>query len=246
MANKHTNIPRYTSSLLELKNIIKYSKTRLSGILLFDKHYYYSNESINLISNVTIFNNCIFIEIQLSAFEADLTNLEVEDTNKILSMFSTWSLVVTSIFMAATQAYIKYFFKMNKSVVKPKMKNVVSSKILLIILGLFSILGAYGLLDTHFRSYIDHEKLAHSSPYIMGIVGNLILVTYLGSNVEAITYWRLRIKSWKDQYNLRKERKEIKKRMNQLVFADMVVKHVVGVDTDLPRREEEIYVLDIE
>ena len=171
----------------------------------------------------------------------------MEDTNKILSMFSTWSLVITSIFMAATQAYIKYFFKMNRNIVKPKMKNVVSSKILLIILGLFSILGSYGVLDTHFRSYINPEKLSHSSPYIVGLVGNLILITYFGSNVEATTYWRLKIKSWKDEYDMNKERKEVKRKMTQIVFVNMVVKHIVGVKIkDAPRREQDIYVLDIE
>ena len=187
------------------------------------------------------------LEIQLSAFEADLTNLEVEDTNKILTMLSTWSLVITSIFMSATQAYIKYFFKMNRSIVKPKMKNVVSSKILLIMLGLFSILCSYGFLDTYFRSYINPAKLSHSSPYIMCLVGNLILMTYLGSNVEATTYWRLKIKSWKDEYDLKKERKEVKSQMTQIVFANMVVKHIVGVKSrKAPRREQDIYAIDIE
>jgi hypothetical protein len=201
-------------------------------------------------SYLCVKDNILFsLEIQLSAFEADLTNLEVEDTNKILSMFSTWSLVITSIFMAATQAYIKYFFKMNRNIYKPKMKNVVSSKILLIILGLFSIFGSYGVLDTHFRSYINPEKLSHSSPYIMGLVGNLILITYLRSNVEATTYWKLKIKSWKDEYDLKKERKDIKREMTQVVFGNMVVKHIVGVnikDSPRTRREQDIYILDIE
>ena len=174
--------------------------------------------------------------------------MEVKDTNKILSMFSTWSLVVTSVFMAATQAYIKYFFKMNRSIVKPKMKNVVSSKILLIILGLFSILGSYGLLDTHFRSYINTEKLQHSSPYIMGLVGNAILMTYLGSNIEAMNYWRVKIKCLMDEYYLEKERKEIHKKMKRKVIVSAwVLKHITGVkNREVRRKEEDIYVIDIE
>ena len=33
----------------------------------------------------------------------------------------------------------------------------------------------------------------------MGLVGNGILLTYLVSNVEAMTYWSSKIKCWKDE-----------------------------------------------
>ena len=150
--------------------------------------------------------------------------------------------IATSLFISTSQVVIKMFFKFNKNVVKQRYKSIVSFKRLRIILGLFWIISFYiGL--SFLKDFVPNPQrfrfLANPAPFIISLIGNLILLVLLTRNDDAFIFLIFKIRSFKEKWLLDFERRKflMKMRRNKIFPATM---------TPLPADPSEIMLEEIQ
>ena len=153
-----------------------------------------------------------------------MTGEKEKGWNLILARVTVIFTLVTTLFIIICQVVMKMYFKCNKSVVKQRYKSVISFKILRIILGLFFIISAYvGLTFWDFANPKKFRVLATPIPFIIGLVGNAILLVYLTRNDEAWDYLMVKIQSFKERKMFDLEQRKLlwKRRSNKVFTQDL-------------------------
>ena len=145
------------------------------------------------------------------------------------------------------------FFKLDKTVVKQRYRSVLSFKIIRIIFGLFFILPF--LVGLTFVDYFGEDKqrmrgLVQPLPFIIAIVGNIILLVYLTGNEEAWEYLLTKMKSFKEQILFGMEmRKEHRRRRSNKV-AENCRRNQSNFKEDQKQirraKVQNVYVIDLE
>ena len=157
---------------------------------------------------------------------------------------------VTILFIIICQVIIRSFFKFNKSVVKQRYKSIVSFKVLRVTLGLFIIISSYvGLI------FIPNSKrfrvLATPVPFIIALVGNVILLVFLTSNEDAWKYLIIKIESFKDRMELDFERRKLRRKSPRNKVSPQFLANI-GSQTTREHNEvsqddsQNVYVIDME
>ena len=145
------------------------------------------------------------------------------------------------------------FFKLEKTVVKQRYKSVLSFKILRIVLGLFFILPF--LVGLTFVDYFGDDKqrltdIALPLPFIIAIVGNIIVLVYLTGNEEAWQYLMAKMKSFKEEILFGMEMRKIHKRQRSNKVVDISRRNLSNCAEDQKEtrraKVQSVYVIDLE
>jgi hypothetical protein len=140
-----------------------------------------------------------------------MTNQVIKNLNVFLPKVAVVFTIITILFIIICQVIIGSFFYFNKSVIKQRYKSIVSFKILRITLGMFIFMSSYVSLI-----FVPRLKgfrgLATPFPFIIGFVGNLILLVFLRKNEDAWKYFLINIKSFMDRIKLDFERRNFRKK----------------------------------
>ena len=137
--------------------------------------------------------------------------------------------------------------------VKQRYKSVLSLKIIRIVLGLFFILPF--LVGLTFVDYFGEDKqrlrgLSQSLPFIIAIVGNIILLVYLTGNEEAWEYLLTKMKSFKEQILFGMEMRKVHKRQRSNKVVDISRRNLSNCAEDLKEtrraKAQSVYVIDLE
>ena len=184
-----------------------------------------------------------------------MTGLAEKKWNLFLAQFSSVFFFITSFFIIICQVIIKMFFKLEKTVVKQRYKSVLSFKILRIVLGLFFILPF--LVGLTFVDYFGDDKqrlkdiaLPLPLPFIIAIVGNIILLVYLTGNEEAWQYLMAKIKSFKEEILFGMEMRKIHKMQRSNKVVDISRRNLSNCAEDQKEtrraKVQSVYVIDLE
>ena len=191
----------------------------------------------------------------LSEFESFMTGLAEKKWNLFLAQFSSVFFFITSFFIIICQVIIKMFFKLEKTVVKQRYKSVLSFKIIRIVLGLFFILPF--LVGLTFVDYFGDDKqrltdiaLPLPLPFIIAILGNIILLVYLTGNEEAWQYLMAKIKAFKEEILFGMEMRKIHKRQRSNKVVDISRRNLSNCAEDQKEtrraKVQSVYVIDLE
>ena len=137
--------------------------------------------------------------------------------------------------------------------VKQRYKSVLSFKILRIVLGLFFILPF--LVGLTFVDYFGDDKqrltdIALPLPFIIAIVGNIIVLVYLTGNEEAWQYLMAKMKSFKEEILFGMEMRKIHKRQRSNKVVDISRRNLSNCAEDQKEtrraKVQSVYVIDLE
>ena len=168
---------------------------------------------------------------------------------KVAVMFT----FITILFIIICQVIIRSFFKFNKSVIKQRYKSVVSFKILRITMGLFVIISSYvGLIFV--PNLESFRVLATPVPFIIAIIGNVILLVYLTRNEDAWKYLIVKIESFKDRIKLDFERKKWRRKSQRSKVFPQFFETIIPNSSNSLREQNEVnlddrhnvYIIDME
>ena len=179
-----------------------------------------------------------------------MTDENSKKWNVFLAKVGVMFTFVTILFIIICQVIIRSFFKFNKSVIKQRYKSFVSFKILRITLGLFIIISSYvGLI--FIPNSENFRVLATPVPFIIALVGNVILLVFLTSNEDAWKYLIVNIDSFKDRIKLDFERRKLRRKSpRNKVFpqflANISPKSKRESNEVSPNDSQNIYVIDME
>ena len=205
-----------------------------------------------MIDFVPLLSPFYLLDISLSEFEKDMTGIEDQSLNLFLSQVAAVFTFVTFAYIILCQIIIKMFFKFKKTLVKEHYKSILSFKILRVILGWFIIPSTHIFL-TFFNYFVkDKTKvkiLALPAPYLITLVGNAILLTYLLQNKDAWFYLKTKVNSLKDEMSLslNQKRSQLLRKRNNKINA-MYFENVTVLSTRRPvhRVRDNVYVIDLE
>ena len=172
--------------------------------------------------------------------------------NVFLAQVGVMFTFFTIFFIITCQVIIKGFYKSNKSVVKQRYRSIVSFKILRVTMGLFIIISSYvGLTFILPRNY---RGLATPVPFIIALVGNVILLVFLTTNEDASKYFMVKMNSFIERRQFDRERRKLRRKSaNCTVFPELLTNispqrtTILGEPTELSKEDNQnIYVIDIE
>ena len=149
--------------------------------------------------------------MKLSEFESYMTGDREKTWNKFLAQAAIMFTALTIVFIIICQSIIRWFYKLNKSVVKQRYKSIASFKILSISFCLFITISIYtGII------FITNEKefrfLADPVPFIISLVGNIILLVFLTTNKDAWKYLVIKKNSFIEQRQFEMERRKLRRK----------------------------------
>ena len=128
----------------------------------------------------------------LSEFESHMTGEKGKKWNLNFAKVGFTFTFATIFFIIICQVIIKGFYRSNKSTVKQRYKSMVSFKILRVTLGLFIIISSYaGII--FMPGSENYRGLATPFPFILTLVGNIILLVFLTTNEDAGNIWWSRL-----------------------------------------------------
>ena len=144
----------------------------------------------------------VFSESSISKYEAFLTNTPVDNWKQTLPQLSIICQIVISIFLIATAVNIKVVFKCRSTQQKnTKIKKTISFKLLNILYSLGFIIVAI----VHWNVLQIKSKNTYILQYSSGTAFTLMLLTFLVSNNDAMTFTFSKYKSWKENQVLKFE-----------------------------------------
>ena len=159
----------------------------------------------------------------------------------------------TIFFIIICQVIIKGFYRSNKSTVKQRYKSMVSFKILRVTLGLFIIISSYaGII--FMPGSENYRGLATPFPFILTLVGNIILLVFLTTNEDARKYLMIKIRAFIYRRQFEVDRRKLQRKSGKCkVFPDSLT-YISPKRTFFLREPEEaikennqnVYVIDIE
>ena len=146
------------------------------------------------------FSIVLFSELYISKYEAYLTETPLQDWNKNLPNLSIVCQIMISMFLISTEISIKVLFKCRaKQQGKPRIKNTISFKSLNILYSIGMILEAI----LHILLMQINSKDTFILNYDIPLVLNLMLLTFLVSNEDAMKFCFVKFSSWKERQMFR-------------------------------------------
>jgi hypothetical protein len=130
----------------------------------------------------------------VSKYEAYITNTKSFKQKETLATTNLVATVITSLTLMFTELIIKYFYKMNRAVQKPKIQNTIKFKTLNLAYG-FGLLGSALL---HLILIQFENKDTYIAQYTVSILFNTILGSFIYANEGMLNYLKRKQKTWQD------------------------------------------------
>ena len=181
-----------------------------------------------------------------------MTGMDVEKWNLLLAHCGIVFFFLTTLFITICQIVIKVFFNLKETVCVQRYKSILSFKVLRIILALFFFLpfwaipSFFALPDEQFKKL---RVLAVPLPFLIAIVGNIILLVYLVGNKEAWEYLVTKVRSYKEEVLFGWELKESqRKHKARKLFLDAQETGIClrNMDKTQKTKFHNVYVIDLE